>query len=156
MISKYGNHVSIMKPTPKGWPRMSVSAIYKDPHRAIDWLCEAFGFELRLKVDGEGGAVEHSELTFGEAVITVGDERRQKDKRRAMVSPASVDGANTMSACFYIDDADAHCARARAAGAKILYEPTTTDYGEAYWADRSYQAEDFEGRSWWFSQRMRG
>lgn len=145
-----------MKPTPKGWPRMSVSLFYKDAPKAIDWLCDAFGFEVRLKVEGEGGRIEHSELVFGEAVVTVGDEERQKDKGRNNVSPLSVGGMNTMCACFYIDDVDAHCARARAAGAKITYEPTTSDYGEEYWADRSYSAEDFEGHRWWFSQRMRG
>ena len=51
--------------------------------------------------------------------------------------------------------ADAHCARARAAGAKIHQEPKTTDYGEDYWADRSYEAEDPEGHRWWITQRVR-
>jgi len=32
---------------------------------------------------------------------------------------------------------DAACARARSAGGKITREPTTTDYGEGYWIDRS-------------------
>ena len=30
------------------------------------------------------------------------------------------------------------------------------DYGDAYWADRSYGAIDPEGHLWWFSQRIRG
>ena len=145
-----------MKPTPKGWPRMSISVIYQDAPKAIDWLCAAFGFECRLKVEGEGGRIEHSELVFGEAVVTVGDERVQKDKGRKQVSPLSVGGANTAGVFFYLDDVDAHCARARAAGAKITMEPTTSDYGEEYWSDRTYECEDFEGRRWWFGQRMRG
>ena len=58
-------------------------------------------------------------------------------------------------AVFY-DDADAHCERARAAGALIATEPATQDYGEGYWADRSYEAEDPEGHHWWFMQRLRG
>ncbi len=41
----------------------------------IRWLCEAFGFELRLKVEGEGGSVDHSELTFGDGLIMVGPQR---------------------------------------------------------------------------------
>jgi uncharacterized glyoxalase superfamily protein PhnB len=56
----------------------------------------------------------------------------------------------------YIDDADAHCAHARASGAVIVQEPQTTDYGEGYWADRSYQAKDPEGHHWWFAQRISG
>jgi uncharacterized glyoxalase superfamily protein PhnB len=55
----------------------------------------------------------------------------------------------------YVDDAEAHCARARAAGAKIVEEPTTHDYGEEYWTDRGYEAEDLEGHHWWFYQRLR-
>ena len=33
--------------------------------------------------------------------------------------------------------------------------PETTDYGEDYWADRTYQAVDPEGHVWWFMQRVR-
>src|SRR5256885_12656457 len=47
----------------------------------------------------------------------------------------------------------AHCARARAAGARIVAEPKTTDYGEDYWTDRGYEAEDLGGHRWWFYQR---
>jgi uncharacterized glyoxalase superfamily protein PhnB len=50
---------------------------------------------------------------------------------------------------------DAHCERARAAGARIVEGPTTRDHGEEYWADRSYRAEDLEGHQWFFMQRMR-
>ena len=46
-----------MKPTPSGWPRLSSSVFYDDPRAAIDWLCRAFGFELRLKVEGDDGAI---------------------------------------------------------------------------------------------------
>lgn len=145
-----------MKPTPKGWPRMSVSVFYRDAPKAIDWLCSAFGFEVRLKVEGDGGRIEHSELVFGEAVVMVGDEDVQKDKGRRKVSPLSVGGAETMGVFFYVDDAEAHCARARAAGAKIAYEPKVSDYGEDYWADKSYEAEDLEGHRWWFAERVRG
>ena len=55
----------------------------------------------------------------------------------------------------FVDDAAAHCARARAAGAKIFEEPAIHDYGEDYWADRSYGAIDPEGHLWWFTERVR-
>jgi uncharacterized glyoxalase superfamily protein PhnB len=145
-----------MKPTPKGWPRLSTTVVYKDAAKAIDWLCAAFGFEVRLKVEGEGGVIEHSELVFGEAVIMPCDERRQQDKGWPMVSPRSVGGSNTQSIMLYVDDVDAHCARARAAGGTITIEPAVSDYGEEYWADKSYQCEDLEGHRWWFCERVRG
>jgi len=55
----------------------------------------------------------------------------------------------------YVDDVEAHCAQARAAGARIVSEPAITDYGEDYWTDRGYECEDLEGHHWWFYQRLR-
>jgi uncharacterized glyoxalase superfamily protein PhnB len=147
-----------MKPTPAGWPRISSAAFYEDAAAAIDWLCSAFGFEVRIKIEGEGGRIEHSELTFGEdGLIMVGAAGGRSDRSVPLPckSPRSLDGANTQAMCLYIDDADAHCERARAAGATIAEEPTTTDYGPEYWADRGYRAIDPEGHHWWFMQRMR-
>lgn len=141
-----------MKPTPEGWPRISSSIYYRDAARMIDWLCQAFGFEVRLKVDGEGGRIEHSELTYGEGLIMVGQERMLFGV--ATKSPLSA-GCNTQSLMVYLDDIEAHCTRARAAGAKIVDEPMVHDYGEDYWSDRSYGAVDPEGHMWWFSQRVR-
>jgi uncharacterized glyoxalase superfamily protein PhnB len=142
-----------MKKTPDGWPRISVGIWYDDAPGAIDWLCRAFGFEVRIKIQGEDGAIHHSELTYGEGVIMVGTAGLKDGPLRK--SPRSLGGSNTQSMMVYVDDADAHCAQARAAGAKIIAEPKTTDHGPEYWADRSYEAEDLEGHRWWFSQRVR-
>jgi uncharacterized glyoxalase superfamily protein PhnB len=146
-----------LKPTPPGWPRISSGLYYRDAAAMIDWLCRAFGFEVRLRVEGEDGRVAHSELTYGEGVIMVGGERRGAAQRFGAdaSSPLSVGGANTQQLMIYVDDLDAHCARARAAGARIAAEPELHDYGAEYWADRSYGAADPEGHLWWFAQRMR-
>ena len=69
-------------------------------------------------------------------------------------SPRSLDGVVTQAAAIFVDDADAHCATAEAAGAVIGSPPTTSDYGADYWADRSYRAIDPEGHQWWFMQRI--
>ena len=139
-----------MKSPPTGWPRMSSAVFYADAPKAIDWLTRAFGFETRLKVEGDGGTIVHSELVFGDAVIMVGSARAADNFR----SPKELGGANTQSLFAYVDDVEAHCARARKAGGKILKEPETKDYGEEYWSDRGYQVEDLEGHLWWFAQRM--
>lgn len=143
-----------MKPTPSGWPRISSAVYYDDAGAAIDWLCRAFGFEVRIKVEGEGGVIEHSELAFGDGVVMVGTAGLPSGPHRK--SPTSLGGANTQNLFAYVDDADAHCARARAAGAKILAEPKTTDYGPEHWADRGYECEDPGGHRWWFAHRVRG
>jgi uncharacterized glyoxalase superfamily protein PhnB len=147
-----------MKTPPESWPRLTSALVYRDAAKAIDWLCDAFGFAVRLKVEGEGGRIEHSELTLGDGVIMVAQERGKSDDRSwrtQLRSPASLGGANTQTLMAYVDDAEAHCSKARASGARIAEEPATHDYGEDHWADRSYGAFDIEGHFWWFTQRLR-
>ena len=147
-----------MKPAPSGWPRMTSGIYYQDARAAIDWLCRAFGFDVRLAVDGPDGRIVHSELTYGDGVVMVGQEGTDSEERaykRLARSPRSVGGLHTQGIMVYVDDADAHCTHARAMGAQILKEPETTDYGPEYWADRSYGAADPEGHAWWFAQRVR-
>lgn len=142
----------LMKPTPPGWPRISSSLMYDDPKKAIEWLCRAFGFELRLLVEGDGGSVEHSELTFGEGVVMVSSEKSKWPHLRA---PTSVGGGNTQTLMVYVDDAEAHLKKAREAGAVILQELETHDYGDDYWSDRGYGCRDIGGHYWWFFERLR-
>lgn len=139
-----------MKPSPTGWPRISSALFYEYPHAAIDWLGRAFGLEPRLIVEGEGGAIIHSELTFGEGVVMVGAAGKSPWPR----SPRSQAGANTQALFLYVDDVERHCARARAAGATIATELKTSDYGEEFWSDRTYEAVDCEGHHWWFAERL--
>lgn len=140
-----------MRPVP-GWPRISTAIFYERGSEAIDWLCNAFGFEVRLKIEGDGGSIEHSELTYGDGVIMVGE---RKDKLPWARPPADVGGMNTQSLLVYVDDLDAHLKRARAAGANIVQELETHDYGEEYWTDRTYGCTDIGGHHWWFAQRMK-
>lgn len=142
------------QPAPPGWPRLSSALFYEDAAAAIDWLERAFGFATRLRVDGPDGGVLHSELVFGEAVVMVAGLTRP-GALDARASPRQIGGRNTQSLFLYVDDVDAHCQRARAAGGRVLSEPQTTDYGEGYWVDRGYEVADPEGHRWWFAQRLR-
>jgi uncharacterized glyoxalase superfamily protein PhnB len=147
-------------PTPPGWPRISSSLYYEDPATAIDWLCKAFAFSVRLKVEGENGRIEHSELEYGDGLIMVGGagpayDDPAKGWRSTVTSPALIGGKNTQCLCLHVDDVDAHYERAKAAGAKVLMAPKNSDYGEDYWEDRSYAALDPEGHMWFFMQRIR-
>jgi len=144
-----------MKPTPAGWPRMSASVMYDDPHAAIAWLVRAFDFEVRLKVEGDDGVIVHSELCYGDGLVMVVGTGGKGPWRENYRSPRAIGGAISQALAFFVDDVDAHHARAIAADAKIAREPSTNDYGDDYWADRSYGALDPEGHLWWFMQRMR-
>jgi uncharacterized glyoxalase superfamily protein PhnB len=144
----------VSKSPPKGWPRISSSLAVEDAKKAIDFLCRAFGFEVQLKVEGEGGRIEHSELALGGGLVMLGDNAAAKG-RAWYQSPRQLGGAITQAMCVYVDDVDEHCARARAAGAIIATEPKTSDYGEGYWVDKSYEAVDPDGHHWWFVQRLK-
>jgi uncharacterized glyoxalase superfamily protein PhnB len=118
---------------------------YKDPKAALAFLEKAFGFEpLMILTDAEG-AIAHSEMGFGDGYIMVGGE--WSDHHR---SPANLGGKNTQTVHVHLhEDIDAHCARARAAGAEIVQEPSTQFYG-----DRTYRARDPEGHIWTFGQTV--
>ncbi|MFO1012451.1 MAG: VOC family protein [Caulobacteraceae bacterium] len=121
------------------------SVIYQDPKAAILWLEAAFGFELALLIEGEDGSFVHCQMRFGEALISIGQEWDE-----AFKSPLTLGGKNTQLTSISIDeDADAHCARARAAGAIIVMEPETQFYG-----DRSYRCVDPEGHHWSIGQSV--
>lgn len=139
------------KAPPKGWPRISSSLAYTNANAAIDWLCTAFGFEVRLKVEGDNGKIAHSELILGEGLVMIGDA---EGKDRNWYQSPKVLGGCTQALCVFVDDVDAHCERARKAGVTIANEPKTSDYGDGYWVDRSYEAIDLEGHHWWFMQRL--
>lgn len=142
-----------MKPTPPGWPRISTGIWYDDPVAAIDWLCRAFGFEVQLRVEGEDGRIVHSELVYGGGLIMVGGEKPGKFPHAK--PPSKAGGANTQNMMVFVDDLEAHYARAKAAGAVITSEPETSDHGDDYWVDRSYECRDIGGHHWWFTQRLR-
>ena len=126
-------------------PSLSSGVIYKDPKAALAWLEEAFGFEPVMVVVNADGTIGHSEMRFGDGVIYVGREWDDDHK-----SPASLGGKNTQSINVRLDEGmDAHCERARAAGAVITREPVDQFYG-----DRTYVAVDPEGHIWSFSQTI--
>ena len=112
------------KPPPAGWPQIQPGLFYRDASAAIDWLCDVFGFEIRLKVEGEPGQIVHSELTYGEGMIMVSGSAKPgetfpagRDFKRIHTSPLDLDGRVNMAMCMFVDDVDAHCAQARARGA---------------------------------------
>src|ERR1700761_5938958 len=94
---------------------------YRQPKAAIRWLEDAFGFETRLLIEDPEtapDAVLHSELYIGDAKIGV-----VGPPRRGSASPEEVGGRCTVSIHVQLDNGlDAHCARARAAGARIERE----------------------------------
>jgi uncharacterized glyoxalase superfamily protein PhnB len=119
---------------------------YKDAFAALDWLEKAFGFERTMVITDKDGNLGHSEMRFGDGYIMIGGEWIDY-----VASPASIGGKNTQSIHVHLAAGiEAHCERARAAGAVILQEPADQFYG-----DRTYRAKDPEGHVWTFGQTVR-
>lgn len=114
-----------MQPTPRGWPRISQAAFYPDAGKAIAWLRDAFGFTVRLTVEGEAGRIAHSELTLPGGVVMVA-ESLGPTARPAHKAPGQL-GGNTQNMFVYVDDVEAHCRQARGAGAEITRPPEITE-----------------------------
>jgi uncharacterized glyoxalase superfamily protein PhnB len=130
-------------------PKNTVSTVipamrYRDANAAIEWLCEAFGFEKHLVVPGENGTVAHAQLSFGNGMIMLGSARDDEFGRRVK-PPRETGGIGTQSAYVIVEDADTHHARAKAAGAEIVMEVEDQDYG-----GRLYSCLDPEGHLWSF------
>jgi uncharacterized glyoxalase superfamily protein PhnB len=126
-------------------PTITPALCYLNPKAALDFLQRAFGFELDMLIEDEAGNVAHSQMAFGDGHIRVGTEWSENHR-----SPQSIGRKCTQTVHIQLtEDLDAHCARARDAGAEIIAEPETQFYG-----DRTYRARDPEGHIWTFGQTV--
>jgi PhnB protein len=115
--------------------------LYEDAGTALEFLSRAFGFEETGRDTSSGGQVSHAEMRYRGGEIQLGQPSSPSSPRRY--------GGTPVLLYVYVDDVDAHCAQARAAGAEILEEPEDRDYGE-----RRYHCRDPEGHSWYFAQPL--
>ncbi len=116
----------------RSMPRSTVlpELAYPDIGDAIERLCEAFGFTLRIRI-----ANHRAQLNVGDgAVILIEANPNVSLKAAVMVR---------------VDDVNSHCEHARQRGVNIVREPTDYPYGE-----RQYNAQDFAGHHWCFSQSI--
>jgi uncharacterized glyoxalase superfamily protein PhnB len=118
---------------------------YDDALKAIDWLCNAFGFEKQAVYADDKGVVQHAQLTFGNGMIMLGSADNGSEWGKQVAQTEEIGLRETQSPCVIVADADAHYARAKAAGATIIIDIADQDYG-----GRGYACRDPEGHIWWF------
>jgi uncharacterized glyoxalase superfamily protein PhnB len=124
---------------------LSSAVSYRDPAAALKWLEAAFGFETFMVITDPEGSLVHSEMRFGDSTIMIGQEWTEDHK-----SPASIGGKNTQTVHIQLTEGiEAHCERARKAGAVIQQEPSDQFYG-----DRTYRCADPEGHIWTIAQTI--
>lgn len=121
--------------TNRSIPRSTVipEVPYPDVGEAITWLCDAFGFTLRIRIGNH-----RAQLNVGDGAVVLTERHR---------GAGSVPGIS--SVLVRVEDVDRHHERAKQHGAGILQAPADHPYGE-----RQYTAEDPAGHRWTFSQTI--
>ena len=94
---------------------------YKDASKAIEWLCNAFGFEKHLVVLGEDGTIVHTQLSFGNAMIMLGSEI-DNEYGQLLRTLKDLNGFNTQAPYIVVEEVDEHYQRAITSGAKIVLD----------------------------------
>jgi uncharacterized glyoxalase superfamily protein PhnB len=113
--------------------------MYQDVANAIEWLTRVFGFKEHYRY---GEPLSGAQMYAGKACIMI-------KGAGGHATPAHL-GYGTQSLTIFIDDVDAHFARAKSAGAKIVEDLHETVYGEL-----QYAVEDLDGHHWLFSRHAR-
>ena len=112
---------------------------YRNASAAIEFLVQAFGFERRLVVPGESDRILHAQLTLGNGMVMLGSTPEGVVPQSAPVQE------HIQSVYVIVDNPDLHYAHAKAAGATIVSEIETKEYG-----GRGYSCNDLEGNVWHF------
>jgi uncharacterized glyoxalase superfamily protein PhnB len=124
----------------RSMPRCTVipELAYPDVGEAIDWLCDAFGFSLRIRIGDH-----RAQLNIGDGAVVLTELRGSEGRD----SPADVGFAH--SVMVRVEDVDRHHEHTKRSGAPILRPAADYPYGE-----RQYTTRDLAGHSWTFSQSV--
>ena len=106
---------------------------YPNVRGAAKWLCDAFGFRVRLFIGNH-----RVQMHIGDGAMVVTE---QKNPESSKICETSV--------MVRVDDVYAHHERAKKHGAVITRPPQDYPYGE-----RQYSAKDFNGYVWTFTQSL--
>ncbi|RYY76408.1 MAG: glyoxalase [Gammaproteobacteria bacterium] len=117
---------------------------YQNGQAAIEWLCEAFGFEAQLIIPDETGAVAHAQLVYNNGMIMLG-AATNNEFHELVQSTFESGGVGSQSVYTVVKDIDEHHRKAVAAGARIVIELRDEAYG-----GRGYSCVDPEGHVWNF------
>ena len=104
---------------------------YPDIGQAADWLCEAFGFTVRLRI-----ANHRAQMNVGDGAVVLTE-----------LGGGRIDSGHAM--LVRVESVDRLYERACRSGARILRPPANHPFGE-----RQCTLEDFAGHRWTFSETV--
>jgi len=110
---------------------------YRDVSEAVGWLCDSFGFTLRLRI-----ANHRAQLNVGAGAIVVTQANALDFQLMAGIN-------RQIGIMVRVDDVDLHFARVSRSMARLISKPTDHPYGE-----RQYACLDLGGYTWTFSQTI--
>jgi len=118
--------------TNRSVPRCTVipELVYPDVQKAVQWLCDTFGFTLRI-----GMGSHRAQLNVGDGAVVLMEPRGGNEFRGYVM--------------VRVEDVRRHCEHSRQRGARIVREPADYPYGE-----RQYNVEDLAGHIWTFTQSI--
>ena len=104
---------------------------YPDVGAAISWLCDTFGFTMRLRI-----ANHRAQMNIGDGALILTEQRAGEERACAVI----------MVRLENVDDHHEHAGRR---GARVISPPEDYPYGE-----RQYTVADLAGHHWTFSQSL--
>jgi PhnB protein len=121
---------------PEGYHSVTPFVIVKGAARFMDFMAEAFDAQEIARVVGDDGAIGHAETRIGDSVVMTFDAREGWPETPAFLR-------------LYVEDCEAACERALAAGAESVTRPT-----DMPWGDRVARVRDPLGNLWWLMARL--
>ncbi len=116
---------------------------YRDAPAAIVWLETVLGFARKAVYDGPDGTVAHAELVLGTGMIMLGSASNVSPYPDRVGTPEELGGRVTSPMYVMVEDCEPVWARAQAAGAEIVMELRTMEYG-----GKAFTMRDPEGFVW--------
>ena len=116
---------------------------YRDAHAAIAWLVRVLGFHKQAVYDGPDGTVAHAQLTLGKGMVMLGSASNSSPYPQLHATPDDLGGRVTSPIYVIVRDCGPVYATAQAAGAEIVQELRTMDYG-----GKGFTVRDPEGYLW--------
>lgn len=115
-------------------PRCTVipELAYADVTEAATWLCDTFGFTLRLGIGNH-----RAQINVGDGAIVVTERH------------GNAGADHHHSVMVRVEDVDKHHEQAKQRGANVLRPPVSYPYGE-----RQYTVQDIGGHVWTFSESI--
>ncbi len=136
--------MSAVQPIPAGYPRVTPYLSVDGGAAAIDFYVRVLGATESVRMAGPEGKIGHAELKIGDSLIMLADASAEMGGQ----TPGSL-GGTPVTLMVYVEDVDAVCDKAVAAGATMERDVDVQFYG-----DRAGQFVDPFGHKWFIATHV--